>query len=848
MIREHCAPLLERRGEEFLVAASAQTLASVLQDHMSEKSLTNEKFFEQMNGGKSDGGLDEQAFVAYLATLPEALSREELTFSQERRKAIFHHADSNRDGVVDFADFLALLRMKYVCVQDISVTDVFDVAQSKTVSKIEVGDIAEALGNAKKDEVTGMTRVQCKVLSNDKVGWVTVQGRQGKTYLEVSNKYRDFIQDIEAKLAAAAKTAAKVNTFATTKAQELASRGPGPLQDARLSLSKMRPATQDAMSAVEQLKKKVTTAARDHLKKVEVEAHAHIEAREQREADALLAVARERLAKVDCDAKKLEEAAKPLLSAADPDKFPTPLTVQESCETLSATVTQSLSEAKASIREQQEKLANWSKGPMFEAKRDLAQMSAKVENASKMCAKSINGVIAACKAVAKARCSEASALLREEAKKRNMTKEKLFKELAKGDRLVESDLCELLKLSPEHGRLLCRHVDPNGIGERKFYQLIQQYYVVVKEIAVTPEFEVGKCKTLRRVGLDEIFEVLEGPRSDEKLGLTRIRGRSLNDGVVGWISVSGNKGTPFLKEVAKPYYAFKTPTVLELEGGEAEDVRTLKVDEGFELLEGPQKETFNDAQRVKCKVSADGATGWLTIQDSNGVVYAKPSDKYMVCCTSIAMTDVQDMKVCKVLKRLVVGEVFLALDEMVEEADAGVTRVRAKCLEDGKEGFITVQGNAGTKYAEGSSKHYSVVKTVPLQTGAKSVSESVRELEEGEAIEILQGPTAEKFEPLLRVKGRALSDDAVGWVTLKGDNWKSWSPYYRVLKPTSVRETPDAGATVVRDLEKGETVEYMEGPVEDVAEEVCIKGRAETDGTVGWITLRDASGTKHLDS
>ena len=103
------------------------------------------------------------------------------------------------------------------------------------------------------------------------------------------------------------------------------------------------------------------------------------EAREQREADALLAVARERLAKVDCDAKKLEEAAKPLLSAADPDKFPTPLTVQESCETLSATVTQSLSEAKASIREQQEKLANWSKGPMFEAKRDLAQMSAKVQ-------------------------------------------------------------------------------------------------------------------------------------------------------------------------------------------------------------------------------------------------------------------------------------------------------------------------------------------------------------------------------------------------------------------------------------------------------------------------------------
>lgn len=101
----------------------------------------------------------------------------------------------------------------------------------------------------------------------------------------------------------------------------------------------------------------------------------------------------------------------------------------------------------------------------------------------------------------------------------------------------------------------------------------------------------------------------------------RIMGRSLADGVEGWVSVRGNQGTPFLKEVEKRYYASVVELPLEdafKAEGEAKVVRALKADEVLELLEGPRKQTFEAGTRVKGKASSDGAVGWFTAKDSTG--------------------------------------------------------------------------------------------------------------------------------------------------------------------------------------------------------------------------------------
>jgi hypothetical protein len=57
---------------------------------------------------------------------------------------------------------------------------------------------------------------------------------------------------------------------------------------------------------------------------------------------------------------------------------------------------------------------------------------------------------------------------------------------------------------------------------------------------------------------DENVEIMDGPTNDEKLGLMRVKAKSLLDGVEGWMTLEGNQGTPFMKKVV--LNADSTPT------------------------------------------------------------------------------------------------------------------------------------------------------------------------------------------------------------------------------------------------------------------------------------------------
>merc|ERR1712194_736399 len=141
-----------------------------------------------------------------------------------------------------------------------------------------------------------------------------------------------------------------------------------------------------------------------------------------------------------------------------------------------------------------------------------------------------------------------------------------------------------------------------------------------------------------------------------------------------------------------------------------EPVRTLKRDEILELIEGPRKDTFEPGVRVRGKASKDGETGWFTAKDRFGVVFAEVSvGKYYSCTATVAITDEQDIKNCKVVRKMTTGEMFTLVEGPIEDKDAGITRLKGKCLKDELEGWITVKGNAGTVYVEPSSKYYSVV-------------------------------------------------------------------------------------------------------------------------------------------
>merc|ERR1719382_186502 len=130
--------------------------------------------------------------------------------------------------------------------------------------------------------------------------------------------------------------------------------------------------------------------------------------------------------------------------------------------------------------------------------------------------------------------------------------------------------------------------------------------------------------------------------------------------------------------------------------------------------------------------------GWFTARDRTGAVYAEADSKYYSCTSGVAMTDVRDIKDCKVLRKLAVGELFTVEEGPVEEKEAGITRVQGKSVKDEKVGWITIKGNAGTVFAEPSAKHYCVVEDTPLSKQFKTdgvEGDEIRTLAKGEAMQ-----------------------------------------------------------------------------------------------------------------
>merc|ERR1711972_1275175 len=113
---------------------------------------------------------------------------------------------------------------------------------------------------------------------------------------------------------------------------------------------------------------------------------------------------------------------------------------------------------------------------------------------------------------------------------------------------------------------------------------------------------------------------------------------------------------------------------------------------------------------------------------------------------------------------------------------------------------------------------------------------------------VMEGPKEEAFPAETRIKVKALSDGGVGWITMKSDSVKPWTPYYKCTMTAPLHDQALVeGATAVRDIEVGEALELLEGPTLE-GDELRMKGRADKDGTVGWVTIKDAEGRRLFES
>jgi len=255
-------------------------------------------------------------------------------------------------------------------------------------------------------------------------------------------------------------------------------------------------------------------------------------------------------------------------------------------------------------------------------------------------------------------------------------------------------------------------------------------------------------------------------------------------------------------------------------------------------------------KRAKCKVNKDKAVGWVTLKDRGEVEYAQLNPSLFLCKSSVAITDGEDVKNCKVVRKLAEGELFGIAGAVVTDEATSVSRVEGTAVKDGKKGWITTKGNAGTVFAEAATTIYSVTKEVELTKVFASdgpPENVVRKLEVGETFQVTEGPRDEKVAPEVRVKVKCVNDAAVGWTSLKEQVVKAWSPNYKCLEKVSLHNTcAIEGAKELRELAKGESFELLEGPVpEGGVLRIC--GQADKDGIVGWVTIKDETGKRFLD-
>merc|ERR1719401_682201 len=137
---------------------------------------------------------------------------------------------------------------------------------------------------------------------------------------------------------------------------------------------------------------------------------------------------------------------------------------------------------------------------MVEGKQELQKWMAEASKISGSARKSLANMRTCCNKIAEAKVEETAAALRLDMQSKGQSIEDYFTKLADADGRITEDafakhICKLCGTLPEeHAKLVARHIDSEGVGRHAFMRLVQIFMKVVKEIAITPNFEVADTK------------------------------------------------------------------------------------------------------------------------------------------------------------------------------------------------------------------------------------------------------------------------------------------------------------------------------------------------------------------
>jgi Ca2+-binding EF-hand superfamily protein len=173
--------------------------------------------------------------------------------------------------------------------------------------------------------------------------------------------------------------------------------------------------------------------------------------------------------------------------------------------------------------------------------------------------------------------------------------------------------------------------DEGVVSKAAFLRLLRHYMKVSKETVLTPEFDMKEGKSIRRLDLNEVMEVTEGPVFEEATKCSRIRVKALKDDAEGWTTFAGNQGSVYLSEGGNLFKVIKETILtdsMELGEGKTDSKnkpRKLKEGEILEVREWPSKQEGSGLTRMMCKAKSDGRVGWATTVGNTGITFIEQS-------------------------------------------------------------------------------------------------------------------------------------------------------------------------------------------------------------------------------
>ena len=142
---------------------------------------------------------------------------------------------------------------------------------------------------------------------------------------------------------------------------------------------------------------------------------------------------------------------------------------------------------------------------------------------------------------------------------------------------------------------------------------------------------------------------------------------------------------------------------------------------------------------------------------------------YRVSRPNVDLVQTMGVAQGKLVRKLDVNEILELLEGPIKEINK-VVRVKCRAMKDGAVGWATATGSNGVVFVEQKRVHFQVKSSTTLTDvlSAKACT-SIRQLKEGELLEVLVWERTDPTTGLRRLKGRALRDGAVGWATIEGN-------------------------------------------------------------------------------